>query len=806
MKLVLKQFLFSTAILLTGVACTSETHEGLSNPSSPSDGDDPARREVVVTLRNQLSLAKGTKAGEIATVEENKIASLDVYAFGSATEDGTYTLQERFAYREDPADMPATATAITLTQSGDNDKEASVSLKLQKGLFVKLYTVANQPQLVDPTGAIGTGATVGATGKIMLDGNFKPLSLSTPGQAGTTVQTEGVPTETQFLAFHSTLLDAATPADVLESPLPMSGAYTIPLDLTNFESFSRLQAGFKLTRTVARFDVVNNAADSRFTITGISMGSARRGTTYFPIKPFGRALAQASDLITMPARTFTGLTDANAGTTPSAFYSYPSPQDDNGYIILKGTYRMNETDPEKEVSYQVPFKQEVNGTGSHIEVNPNHRYTITITKADDYHIDFDLTVADWSDAGDELDGFEPGVPGEPATMTFTATGAAEVDGDKIRIDTDGGAFTLSASYPGKTVTIETTPRYETTYGGDGWITIADPVTKAASGAEKTITIAANNSSDAEQKPHEVHIGYITIKWGDTPQEQKKLEIYRGASTVTYLDPAAGQTVRFAAVKMKDDRYWAPINVGATTAKNKAATSGNITADCGKLFQWGRYSGVDATSTPSLSDIVSNRPVGIEGGGLPNMATWDGKHIKASYSNPNTQNNWLQFVAGQDNPTGEGMPKGAWYQQLWNANEGTDNTNVVKTTADPCPKGWRVPTRAEWMAIGTRKEIPKPGTPGADDEVIPPNTNWDPNGLRSTFPGKEDGKSLLLPATGYHFYDNGNSNYQGTDGFYWSSSIPDGSASASYVNFNNDIDLYMDTMYRGYAISVRCIQE
>ena len=428
MKLVLKQFLLSTGSLLTGslltgslltgVACTSENHEGLPvNPSSPSDGDDPTRREVVVTLRNQLSLAKGTKAGEIATVEENKIASLDVYAFGSDTEDGTYTLQERFAYREDPADLPATATPIDLEQPGDG-KEASVSLKLQKGLFVKLYAVANQPELVDPTGTIGQGTTVGTTGKVMQDGDFKPLSLTTPGQVGTTVQTVGIPTETEFLTFHSMLLDAATPADVLVSPLPMSGAYTIPLDLTDFESFSRLQAGFKLTRTVARFDVVNNAADSRFTITGISMGNARRGTTFFPAKPFGTTPADPVDLITLPARTFTGQTNANAGVTASAFYSYPSPQADNGYIILEGTYRMNETDPEKTVSYQIPFKQEVNGTGSHIEVNPNHRYTITISKADDYHIDFDLTVADWSDAGDDLDGFEPPVP---PTVTFSVT-------------------------------------------------------------------------------------------------------------------------------------------------------------------------------------------------------------------------------------------------------------------------------------------------------------------------------------------------------------------------------------------------
>lgn len=203
---------------------------------------------------------------------------------------------------------------------------------------------------------------------------------------------------------------------------------------------------------------------------------------------------------------------------------------------------MNETDPEKTVSYQVPFKQEVNGTGSHIEVNPNHRYTITISKADDYHIDFDLTVADWSDAGNDLDGFEPTVP---PTVTFTATGAAEVEGDKIRMDTDGGTFTLRASYPNKTITIETTPEYETTYGGNGWITVAPITRAAASNAEARITITANNNSDTEQKPHEVHIGYITVKWGEETDEQTKLEIHRGASLVSYIDPTTTQTVRFA---------------------------------------------------------------------------------------------------------------------------------------------------------------------------------------------------------------------------------------------------------------------
>ena len=793
MKLVLKQFLLSTAILLTGVACTSENHEGLpGNPSAPSDGAegaDPTRREVVVTLRNQLSLTKGTKAGEIATAEENKIVSLDVYAFGSDTEDGTYTLQERFAYRENPDDLPATATPINLEQPGDG-KEASVSLKLQKGLFVKLYAVANQPELVDPTGAIGTGTTVGA-GKVMQDNDFKKLILANPGQVGTTVQTAGVPNETQFLTFHSTLLDAATPADVLVSPLPMSGAYTIPLDLTNFESFSRLQAGFKLTRTVARFDVINNAADSRFTITGISMGNARRGTTFFPAKPFATAPADPTDLIALPVRTFTGLANANTGTTVSAFYSYPSPQADNGYIILNGTYRMNETDPEKTVSYQIPFKQEVNGTGSHIEVNPNHRYTITISKADNYHIDFDLTVADWSDAGDELDGFEPTVP---STVTFNVTGAAEVQDDKIRVDVDGGVITLTASHPKKTVTIEATPEYEATYGGTGWITVAPITRAAASNAEARITITANGSSDAEQKPHEVHIGYITVKWGDTPNEQMKLEIYRGTSSVTYLDPDAGQTVRFAAVKMKNNKYWAPINVGAITAKNKAVTTPNtdITDDCGKLFQWGRSSGVTTTNntttcTNDLADIgVLGRP---EQADLTNMGKWDGKFITSTNK---LKYNWLQ-INGADNPNPEDnkMEKGAWYQQLWNANEGKDNSDVVKTATDPCPKGWRVPTRAEWIAIG------------ADNSTV---YTWSTGNLNLSIPGKESGQNLVLPAAGSRDSSNGASDSQGSFGNYWSSSVPAASADASYVYFNSAGELIPNASSRALGFSVRCIQE
>ena len=391
MKLVLTKQLILAACLLAGMSCTEETDEGLqTSPSSPSDGN-ATRREVLMTFKNELSLAgAGTKA--IATAAENKISTLDVYVFGSETEDGIYTFQERLAYREDPvADpMPPDANDLELITAGDNDNQVSALMSLQKGLFVKIYCVANQMKLFN------------AGGTEVLEGYYSKLALATPGVQGTGVQTAGVPKEDVFLAFHSPLLDPATPTDLLETPLPMTGAITTPVDLTDFSATTRLQAGFKLTRTVARFDVVNKAADSKLTITEISMGNGRKGTNLFPITAYG----DGTDLITYPARTFTGQDNANEGITTGAFYTYPSPTEDNGYIILKGTYQINETET-KNVSYQVPFKSVDNG--SYLEINPNHRYTLAITAADEYRIDFNITVADWADDG-SIDGYKPEEP------------------------------------------------------------------------------------------------------------------------------------------------------------------------------------------------------------------------------------------------------------------------------------------------------------------------------------------------------------------------------------------------------------
>ncbi|CAK7064870.1 MAG: hypothetical protein PARBA_02452 [Parabacteroides sp.] len=385
--------------------CTAEADK--TDRSSTNETDSRNRREVLLSFKNKLTVKttqSETKADTpIATEAENEIATLDVYVFGAKAEGDAYTFRERFSYRQDGSALPAGAKELNLTPTTDNATTTAL-LELQKGLFVRLYCIANQTELINPVG-----------NNPVADTDFDPLTYNIE----TGVLTDGKPTELQFRKFHSPLLTDASPA--LGLPLPMTGAQTTPIDLTDFGSSARVQVGFKLTRTMARFDVSNIETESKFHLESISMGNGRRGTTFFPIKVYGAATAADGELISYPVRAFEG-DKANTGLQVSAFYSYPSPLEDKGYLILNGTYQVNLTE-KKEVTYQIPFQQQTADGGSvELEINPNHRYTIGITKADEYHLDFTLKVDDWNDAG-SLDDYNPNEGGNSSGMTFSTPDA-----------------------------------------------------------------------------------------------------------------------------------------------------------------------------------------------------------------------------------------------------------------------------------------------------------------------------------------------------------------------------------------------
>ena len=315
--------------------------------------------------------ATTTKAEtSIATAAENAISTLDVYVFGAESENGDYTFLERFAYRADSNDkLPKDAKELQPNTTGADGKETTALIKLKKGLFVKLYCIANDTTLVDPT-----------TDKEVKPKDFTLITFTENEDGTPQLATEGKPLESTFVTWHTRLLTATAKADTLVTPLAMAGAYTTPIDLTSFDNSARIQVGFKLTRLAARFDIDNKAGDSRFTIETVSMGNGRRGSGFFPIRVYGDLpKAKPDQLITYPVHAFFG-ENANNGLQTGAFYAYPNPKDDKAYMILKGKYKVNETEM-KDVSYQIPFMQQgANGNATWFDIANNHRYTIAITR------------------------------------------------------------------------------------------------------------------------------------------------------------------------------------------------------------------------------------------------------------------------------------------------------------------------------------------------------------------------------------------------------------------------------------------
>lgn len=407
-------------LLLGGLllhSCSGETQ--LDGESEVPDGKNPARQEILLNINNKLVLHK-TDTRAIATAGENAISTLDVYVFGSPTEDGTYTFQERFAYRENSDDLPADAKELVLN-AGATDNVTTGLLSLHRGLFVKFYCIANDTQPVK------------ADGDEVVADDFTPITFTA---GSSTMERAGSPTEADFIQYHTRLLDT----DVLNVPLAMAGAQTLPLDLTDASISTRQQVNFKLTRLAARFDVVNKADESRFTIESISMLNARRAAGYFPIVACGTYPAAAADLMTTAGKPFTG-DNANIGTQTGAFYCYPSLQEDGGALLLKGRYKVNETET-KEVSYRIPFRQQgVDGQETYLDINNNHRYTIGITEADDLRLEFTLRVADWTDDG-SIDDYEP--DNDPGEITVTIPDAYQ-DRSTATLDPDRNVYTVSMS-------------------------------------------------------------------------------------------------------------------------------------------------------------------------------------------------------------------------------------------------------------------------------------------------------------------------------------------------------------------------
>ena len=501
MKTLAKFFLHFSLVILPYLTagCTSEVEAIGGTPETPENpqANDPNRRSVVISLQNKLILVNGTPESRtitrdgIAEEDENRIESFDIYAFGSDKEEGPYTFQERFAYRSDAGTLPTGTSPIEL-KTDEAAGKVNVVFYPRKGLFTKFYCVANQTEMNDATGHTYT--------------NYTPLQQSSQSQSGVPgdiVMSPGTPTESDFIKLNTPLLNSTGfNADVLLAPLPMSGANSQPTDLREYSMGTYVRLNVSLTRAVARFDIVNDATKSHFTITDISMGNGRQGVTLFPIRPTGDIPATNGQLITYPYRLFDGL-NANAGTTTKAFYCYPCKAVDAGFLILKGLYAMNLTDEKKEVSYRIPFERVTDGNGTHIEINHNHRYTVQITEADPFELTANIRLVDW-ETGDYIEDYEP----DNGLETIAVADLLPVGETTYDINTNivtlalkaGSSFTVST---GSNAGVETKLTYNGNSPADGWLKLEEiPVTTTRTGATQQVKykISFNESYTGDSYP------------------------------------------------------------------------------------------------------------------------------------------------------------------------------------------------------------------------------------------------------------------------------------------------------------------
>ena len=203
----------------------------------------------------------------------------------------------------------------------------------------------------------------------------------------------------------------------------------------------------------------------------------------------------------------------------------------------------------------------------------------------------------------------------------------------------------------------------------------------------------------------------------------------------------------------DGVVWAPVNCGYHATDYK----------WGKLYQWCRKYGQGYDGDATV-------PVLIE---AP-VSEVDGNH----------KNNADKFYYGMDDWVDPHNAK------LWN--NGSESS-PVKTDADPCPDGWRVPTCAEL------------------EELCQNYSSWTTNA--SDQPGywfsgpssySQEAAQVFFPAAGYRDYYDGLAYARGDYGTYWSSSPYYGGAYT--LGFGNG-DAYMSHRgFRAYGYSVRCVQD
>jgi len=203
----------------------------------------------------------------------------------------------------------------------------------------------------------------------------------------------------------------------------------------------------------------------------------------------------------------------------------------------------------------------------------------------------------------------------------------------------------------------------------------------------------------------------------------------------------GDTTVVDTVTSPAGKVWMDRNLGAS----RVAQSSDDSLSYGDLFQWGRFAdGHQCRNSETTDKLASTSTASAD-------QAWAGKYIMGS----SPDYDWLSTPD----------------TTMWQGVDGVNN---------PCPTGFRIPTKPEWEG-----EIAK----------------WEESGNRNSTGAYNS--PLKLPDTGGRHIYSGDPFFVGSGGAYWSSSV-----SGSYARGLNFTSNYanLDSSSRAYGYAVRCIKD
>jgi uncharacterized protein (TIGR02145 family) len=124
-----------------------------------------------------------------------------------------------------------------------------------------------------------------------------------------------------------------------------------------------------------------------------------------------------------------------------------------------------------------------------------------------------------------------------------------------------------------------------------------------------------------------------------------------------------------------------------------------------------------------------------------------------------------------------------WNSSWNGNGATTWTKAN----DPCPAGWRMPSRGELNSLSASSSV------------------WT---TVNSMNGRRFGSgsnTIFLPAAGFRSISDGTLSVAGSFGIYWSSTV-DGTLSYSLSFYSGDVGPSYYYGNRAYGLSCRCVAE